>query len=120
VTADYHQQKVKKGVILRKMNKGIWIGMARVVPNNKIRNILKGATYAYVNVICYASSADDFTKQATMSLAFLDLNMEKMEDVELFEMLSARAEPAISLLKLVEEIKLDGKLKFSTFHIPKV
>ena len=101
------------------MNKVIWIGMARVVPDSRHSNILNGAKYAYVNIVAYASSDDEFKQSVKDALANLGFILEKLEDVELFEMLTARAQPALSIFFLVEQLKLDKKLQFGTFHVLK-
>jgi hypothetical protein len=96
------------------MNEVIWIGMAHVKPNNK--NVLNGADGAYVNIVGYACSTEQFEERTKVALLDLDINLLDMEDVELFEIRTARAEPEAAIFHLIEELKFDRSIKFGTFH----
>jgi hypothetical protein len=96
------------------MKEVIWIGLAHVIPNSE--NVLDGSIGAYVNIVGYARSPEQFEERIKVAVLGLDMDLLEVKDVELFEMRTTHEEPAPAIFKLVEELKFDRSIKFDTFH----
>lgn len=94
--------------------KKFWIGFVRVKQNNR-NGVLGDADQAFTNVIGLAKNKADFRLQVKRVLETLELQLLRLEDVELLEQRLSKHSVHKDILALVDDVKKDGQIAFDVF-----
>jgi len=94
--------------------KNLWIGFIRVGQNSR-NGVLGDADQAFTNVIGLAKNKADFRLQVKRVLKTLELQLLKLEDVELLEQRLSKQSVHKDILALVDGVKKDGQVAFDVF-----
>ena len=97
------------------MKPKVFIGMVGVSATSR-SNILGHAKGAYVNVLAFASTKDEYESQVTKAVEDLGLFAFEFEDVEPFERRAAQRVIDDSLHMLAAEVLETKHPRFAAFH----
>jgi hypothetical protein len=95
----------------------IWIGLAQVVPMKGCRRFgnCKGA---FVNIVAWAGSMDDFCRRVDNAVTDLDLKLLELEDCEPFARRIKHYGVADEILQMVDTAQENrAATVFGTFHM---
>ena len=97
------------------MESEVWIGLAEI---RKIRDsrVLLDRNEAIVNVLALARDHDDFSATIRGALESLGLFLVSVEDVESLATRARAFEVDSSLLRLADEVRETGEVRFGKFH----
>lgn len=93
----------------------VWIGLVGVVPLEG--NVcLEGAKGAYVNVLAFVSTAQEYQQAVTQAVREIRLFAFEFDEIERFEDRSDREPLDESLSVLADETRRSGQVGFHEFH----
>lgn len=99
------------------MLKTVWAGLIGIKAKPDIDFFDEGIKGAYVNILAWASNAEDYRKEISLALDHYGLFLTSIENVEpLSEWIKKNPEIDNDLLRLSEEVKKTGNVRFGTFH----
>jgi hypothetical protein len=94
----------------------VWIGLVGIIPQEGNTSLGTGAAGAYVNVLCYASSKEDYNLKVTQALQHDDFVVFEIEDVQPFLDRAADYQVDSNLLELAEEVERTKGVRGGTPH----
>ena len=98
------------------MSKEVWIGLVNLMPNAGNED-LKGAKGAYVNILAFAESVEDYKNVVKFAAYEHDYTIQEIKDVELFDVRSKNFEIDDDLINLSKKVAETRKTHFGEFFI---
>jgi hypothetical protein len=93
----------------------LWIGLAEVVPRSG-HPLATESSAAFTNVLGRAANPQEFRFRAIRALNQFDLDLHRLEDVEVFASRIRKHHVSLEVRKLADEAQTNGKIVFGTFH----
>jgi hypothetical protein len=93
-----------------------WIGLARVEPQPGNSDLGGAATGAFVGVIAFAASVDDYDRMITAALNEEGFNVLEIEDIQTFAERLQGDSLAPDVLDLAESVDETNPIAIGTFH----
>jgi hypothetical protein len=97
-------------------SKEVWIGLVGIRPKQGCDILSNEAKGAYVNILAWVGNYSEYCAEIEKAVSFYSCELTEIEDPEPLTMRIKKNSVDNELVRLSEEVRTTGKVRFGTFH----